>query len=593
LVSSRRWTPHEEAALRSVTVWAGGRPLPLGSSPEGPVALTRQDWYGLEIRYPHGDLDGSGLDLLIDWDPVLGGFPLRFYTAAPGVREPEREGLVQLVGQRFIGECSLVLSYRDAPVPFMSGAVYLDAEDEVKEQCRHMREILQQENALVLDFYGVSHLWAAWNEGRPDDAPANLELFEMLRWAHRKVGPILRRIEADPIRDLVRVDERRPIHRAGPLRASSLRRAAADGTPWRPLDPAYPAGAAVPAYVGAPVCRESFANPENAFVREFVLELSGHASRLTGLLGHEAQHLRDLRDERLGAWRQQTANQLDRAQRAQALARAMEQSLWAWLDEPHLAEAGAMSAARLRSHRMTGHPAYRQLWQVAHQFRWGLRLADQVVQVERLPMRTRSINQLYELWLAAAVHRAMVHHLGFTPLARNGRLLRVDSRAFNATLTDGTTVELSLGDRGRCRLCYGKRYPNLRNSPDALVGMVPAHVEGQWRSKDTPDLALEFYLPGEAAPRIVTIDATYSMSTETLHKKSFYRDTIRSRVDPTEQESRWDYPVAEAWAAYPGTESTQPRRRFFTGGELGLAPGPGAEEALARWLQELLDRVLS
>lgn len=590
MASSSRWGSQEAAALRRVTLWAGDRPLPLGEERGTPVPLSRGDLYSLNLRYPAGELEPGELSLLVDFDPALGGVAVPFYTREPGLRQAEQEPMHQLAGQRFVGDSTVALCYRGEAVAFALAAVRFEPDAVTLRHYDFMRRALEQENGLVLDFYGLTRIWAEWNaESSGEEAPANLQLFELVRWAAGRMLPVLRRISQQPLRDLEQVEERAAVGQAGGrLNAAAFRRAATDGTVWAPVS--LPGVHSLPERVTVLRQRETFATPENAFLREFARDLATHARQLQGLARAEAARLNRLVDERYGTWKEQTRQQLARLQRGLELMRGLEAQLNGLLEEPFLRH-GAPAGTGAPSHRLVGQPLYRQVWRTAQQFRWGLRLGEQLAPVEALPLRTRSINALYEYWLAAVIHRTLVDSLGFEPVRRNGRLLELDRAMLNAVVAEGSAVEFALPGGVTCTLAYGKRYPMLRYDDEALVGADPAVIGGRIQKKDAPDLVLEFSRPGEPVPVIVTIDATFTSNPELLEKKSYYLETIRSRAFPGQPEWQWGYPVAEAWAVYPGTHRTPVRPRGFNGGEFGLLPEPGAEGDLAEWLRGIVSRV--
>ncbi|MGQ9558823.1 MAG: DUF2357 domain-containing protein [Desulfurispora sp.] len=574
------------AALQEVQVYLLGRQV-TGVHLEQPPELEAADLSTLIIHYPEGDLDPGQLYLLLDYEPGLGGYPLRFFRAASGVLRPESEQVQQYAGQKFLGESQLALVYGGEVLEEKIITVRYLVSQFTSQQVQFMRSELMEQNISLLDYYGMARdLQELMRQLPPGAAAAR---FEVLRRVVGEFLPLFRRIERDPQRALQRVAVPRPLHSAGQVSLQMLDRAAQHCGQWQWVE--GPAGRSLlPARLPVEQNVVSYNTPDNRFLLQLVRQMRREAVLLRQQLAAEAVYQARRAAELRGGYREWVLEKAARARRGVQYLAGVENTLDGLVQNSFLRHLPGLTLHQNREVQ-TLHPLYRQARRLARRLRSGLRLADQLLAVDEaaLPVRTRSINTLYEYWVAMGVVRALVE-LGFEPLSKNGARLAGDERSFNYNLKENGVVELKARE-GRLLVWYARRYPRLDYAPAALLGAYPYRIAGVWQCKDCPDVAMEYYPPGALTPEIITLDATFSHDPRKLQEKQYYTDTIRSRSSPHQPEEEWEFPVREAWAVYPDDYYPPARRSRTTGGELGLVPGPGAAERLRRWLAERLKAV--
>ncbi|MFZ5590915.1 MAG: DUF2357 domain-containing protein [Bacillota bacterium] len=579
--------PWLTAALQEVQVYLLGQQM-TGVDMEQPPEIEAADLSTLMIVYPEGELDPGQLHMLLDYDPGLGGYPLRFFRAAPGVLRPESEQVQQYAGQKFLGESQLALAYGGELLEEKIFTVRFLVSQFTVQQINFMRAELAAQNISLLDFYGMGRDLQELVRHLPPGAAA--ARFEVLRRVVGEFLPLFRRIERDPQRALQRIAVHKPLHRAGCVSLHMLDQAARRTGQWQWLE--GPAGRALlPALLPGEENVVSYDTPDNRFLLQLVGQMRREATLLKKQLATEIAHQTRRAAELKGGFREWVLEQAARARRGVQYLAGVENTMDGLVQSSFLRYLPALTLRQSRD-AQTLHPLYRQARRLARRLKSGLRLADQVIAVDEaaLPVRTRSINTLYEYWVAMSVVRALVE-LGFVPLAKNGAQLAGDEDSFNYNLKENGVVELQAKGGGRLLVWYARRYPRLDYAPAALLGAYPYRIAGIWQCKDCPDVAIEYYPPGVPTPEIITLDATFSHDPRKLQEKQYYTDTIRSRTSPHQPEEEWDFPVREAWAVYPDDYYPPARRSRTTGGELGLVPGPGAAERLRRWLAERLQAV--
>lgn len=584
---SRERTRSEIEALDEVRLRLGTDTLPLGTDDGGrkPVELDWQDIGKLSLEYPAGRLDPGRLTLVIDYDLHLTGIPLRFYSPEPGRLTVEEQWLRQLAGQRFVGDSSLVLTYKQQPVRGRVLPFRFRVDAIVEQQWDWIKRELQRENELVLDFYGLAREQVAWQHEARGDLPSENERFALLSWLYGKLQPLLRQLAARPTENLSVRERLAPIARVRQIHYPGFASMPSERLDWQHR--AY-GNQIVPATVPVRQISIDYDTAENRYLRAFLRRLLREARDLYHALTQEYQRLAAERQELRAEWGEMTDFQLLRTRSACALLLEIRDTLVGYLTSGFLADVSDDGAAPA-SHVLRLHPLYRQVWSLAHEMERGLVISQSLIPVQGLMLRTRSINSLYEIWVVLVILRNL-EALGFVPVAENGKGLA--KAGFNKALRPGAALELRHPAQGiRLIARYSYSYPMLAQS-GSFVGVAPAMVNGQSEMKNQPDLALEFYLPGEQIPRMVTIDATYSQNPVILSRKGIYASTIRSREWLGQRPDEWDYPVEEAWAAFPATHITPEKevRRMHTG-EFGLIPGDQAEGRVLTWMQGMLRRL--
>ncbi len=583
---SRDRTRSEIEALDEVRLRLGSDILPLRTDEAAreQIELDWQDIGKLNLEYPAGRLDAGRLSLVIDYDVHLTGIPLRFYSPEPGRLVVEDQWLRQLAGQRFVGESSLVLTYKQQPVGGRVLPFRFRVDAIIVQQWDWIRRELQQENEMVLDFYGLAREHVAWQSESTSDLPSDNERFALLSWLFGKLQPLLRLLSVRPTENLAAMERLEPIAQARQIYYPGFARVPSERLEWRHR--AY-SNQIVPATVPVRQIIINCDTVENRYLRAFLRRLLREARDLYNALTLEYQRLSAERQELRAEWGEMTDFQLLRTRSACRLLLDIRDTLVGYLTDGFLAEVGD-SEVVATSHVMRLHPLYRQVWSLAHELERGLVISQSLIPVQGLSLRTRSINSLYEIWVVLVILRNL-EALGFEPVAENGKGLA--KAGFNRALRPGAALELRHPQGVRLVARYSYSYPALAQSGN-LVGVAPAMINGQSEMKNQPDLALEFYLPGEQIPRMVTVDATYSQNPVILSRKGIYASTIRSREWLGQRPEEWDYPVEEAWAAYPATHITPEKevRRMHTG-EFGLIPGDQAEARVFTWLQGILRRL--
>ena len=329
--------------------------------------------------------------------------------------------------------------------------------------------------------------------------------------------------------------------------------------------------------------------PANRYVRDTVELLVGEARGIERAAGGRASELQALwSDPRLPyRWWGERVREVLASYSALAsdAARLRRRCLEGWVRESFLAHV-TPAAPRATDLVWRDNPYYRRVRRVRARLEDELRRAQDMLYSDAV-MPTLTVNQTYELWLAMITLRTLcAPGIGCKLVKKGGRPVGMNAPG-SYLLNRGSDAELLSPTGKRLVLRFDMAYPVAGTGP-VQYGVDRAF----WReAKRRPDLAIEVWDDKMRAqvPRIIILDATWSMVFDAHAAKYLYRETIRdfTRADDNGKPAR---PVIASWVVYPGDASTADYEEDYRTGRLPLTPGPGAGATLAPYLTEMLKR---
>ncbi len=617
----------------------------------GEIALGERDRMTFEIDTGNLPLDIYSLTLELERDEVTQGIPVEWNVLRANHKVSTREWQVRMQEDQYAGDCSVTLLYRGLPVPGFTSNIQLQVTRLAEQHYDYMREMLKQQNELVLyNNRGRTHELSILATART----AATSRYAIMAAHYERLTKVLPGIMDQPHRVLTRMITQAPANTVNALNYNSLKLAARSGAQWsvlpddqraaqatveaevaapkpkpaplnslqaqllkaqRKLEKARPARRPVqtgvrvlPTRVPLPRLEEAYDTYENRFLKMTLKKLLTFSVLVQQQL---EQEIRTAKREQARSSRTRAHALAQRIKTTEGLIhnlRRMQSRLEDNLHHPLLSGLGPLGPRRasvvLRENRY-----YRQIRQIESDIDEEVDLVNSTVGLEQpnKSVRLSSVNQLYEYWVTMIILQTMAEKLGFTVVAKEGKPVNNPGKnRFNYILQSGNSMELVSPMGRRVMVYYDREYQNYRgqrnyqhydSESDSDFETFEANSgptyygyyapSGMGSTKRKPDIAIEVFSEGERVPKIIVMDATYSRDRRTLYAKYEYRDSIRDFTKTDTLSGTLARPVVAAWVVYP-EDPTRLEHDEFRYGQLPLQPSPRATDQLAVILRQLL-----
>jgi hypothetical protein len=330
-----------------------------------------------------------------------------------------------------------------------------------------------------------------------------LHQLSLLRQAAEELRPVLRQIEAEPLRALGRAYDLLPLHRARRLDGRSFRWLARGE--WIKHEGAAAVAGDGPQVLLAPRPQPSYDTEENRMIAWVLSRLAGRARRIAEALGRELAAVVEQRQAfEAKGWAIGELRQREEGFRAiERLAVRLCREFDGQRRRPYLEEVGPLSGLPRPTITLQKESRYRQV------YAWYQRLeraANELPPSEQgARMQVKRTSLLYEYWsLFRLLH--LLASLGYR--LEGGRLadqlLRANRGRLIPVIPEGETFWLSGPNGGRIAVTYDG--PMDRTRTQAIAHGSPLYLMS---SHNRPDLRLDLYREDQYRGSILA-DAKYA-----------------------------------------------------------------------------------
>ena len=535
--------------------------------------------------------DPSQLSLMVGGEGSFPGFMLHFYRADNGELYLEESDQSQLAGHKFFGLTSLQVLYRNHPLMGYRTQVRFELSPQVQDQVEFMRQALQNANAAVFDFFGLSKQEFILSQDRQrSEYEIELEGFLLLNQFFQEALAYFRSGVETFDCELTSTNERMsvPINQVRPITADVLFGAYRQKEKFISYSQGHSHYPSVIMPLRAPLQRRTYSynTPANQQALYILSQMKQECIIIISLIEKETSQYGNLRARLGGGYASHIDYKLHRLRTAGRLSRTILRNI-----NGHIQLLNHLGVENSNSRPLKGSikPIYASLFRAFNHYRLRTVLAPMIINVDErhFPLQTHSINHLYEIWVVHTISKAMVERLGFKLGNEKDTLGASESRPLGILKSGQILTMVSpLGDR--VLFHYDKKYP-LLSDPfcQELLGFMPISLGGRGPiSKNNPDISIEFYEGYDTPPKIIVLDSTYSDNPVIHEQKTTYEDTIRYRSNTDETKEEWEQPVRVALAVHPfPKEDGLSRRR-----EIVLVPGMEADNQAEVGLRALFKR---